>query len=67
MDCQNYTAKPKGSSHTTTHRAQKATIDQEINMLAMSKNIPFPGHNHLLTTGSDDLTLKRSQSDNLIQ
>ena len=26
-------------------------------MLATSKNVLFPGHNHLLTTGDDDLTL----------
>ena len=26
-------------------------------MLATSKNVLFPGHNHLLTTGIDDLTL----------
>ena len=26
-------------------------------MLSTSKNVLFPGHNHLLTTGADDLTL----------
>ena len=26
-------------------------------MLATSKNVLFPGHNHLLTTGADDPTL----------
>ena len=26
-------------------------------MLATSKNVLFPGHNHLLTTGTDDPTL----------
>ena len=26
-------------------------------MLVTSKNVQFPGHDHLLTTGSDDLTL----------
>ena len=26
-------------------------------MLATYKNVWFPGHNHLLTTGTDDLTL----------
>ena len=26
-------------------------------MQASSKNVLFPGHNHLLTTGTDDLTL----------
>ena len=26
-------------------------------MLATSKNVLFPGHNHLLTTSTDDFTL----------
>ena len=26
-------------------------------MLSTSKNVLFPGHNYLLTTGADDLTL----------
>ena len=26
-------------------------------MLATSKKVPFPGHNHLLTTGTDDPSL----------
>ena len=34
----------------------KATIHQVTTMLATSKNFLFPGHNHLLTTGSDDPT-----------
>ena len=29
-------------------------------MLATSKNVLFSGHNHLLTTGTDDLILLRS-------
>ena len=36
---------------------KKATIHQVPTMLATSKNVLFPGHNHLLTTGTDDLTL----------
>ena len=40
---------------TTLHKY--STIDQVTTMLATSKNIPFPGHNHLLTTGTDDQTL----------
>ena len=35
----------------------KATIHQVTTMLATSKNVLFPGHNHLLTTGTDDPTL----------
>ena len=33
---------------------KKATIHQVTTMLATSKNVLFPGHNHLLTTGADD-------------
>ena len=36
---------------------QKATIHQVTTMLAVSKNVLFPGHNHLLTTGIDDPSL----------
>ena len=36
---------------------QKPTIHQVTTMLATSKNVLFPGHSHLLTTGADDLTL----------
>ena len=41
----------------TVNTAQKATIHQVTTMLATSKNVLFPGHNHLLTTGTDDPTL----------
>ena len=44
------------SNRRTTLR-KKATIHQVTTMLATSKNILFPGHNLLLTTGTDDLTL----------
>ena len=49
--------------HQTIHECQyqalreKATIHQATTMLATSKNVLFPGHNHLLTTGTDDPTL----------
>ena len=36
---------------------KKATIHRVTIMLATSKKVLFPGHNHLLTTGTDDLTL----------
>ena len=36
---------------------KKATIHQVTTTLATSKNILFSGHNHLLTTGTDDSTL----------
>ena len=39
-----------------TFTAQKATIHQVTNMLVSPKNDLFPGHNHLLTTGTDDPT-----------
>ena len=34
--------------------AQKVTIHYVTTMLATSKNVLFPGHNHLLTTITDD-------------
>ena len=33
---------------------KKATIHQLTTMLSTSKNVQFPGHNHLLTTSADD-------------
>ena len=36
---------------------QQATIYQVTTMLATSKNVLFPGHNHLLATGADDPSL----------
>ena len=47
------------SGHTS-HRdslGKKATVHQVTTMLSTSKNVLFPGHNHLLTTGADDPTL----------
>ena len=37
--------------------SQKATIHQVTTMLAISKNVLFLGHNHVLTTGTDDPSL----------
>ena len=36
---------------------KEATIHHVTNMLAISENVLFPGPNHLLITGTDDLTL----------
>ena len=36
---------------------KKATIYQVTTMPATSKSVLFPGHNHLLTIGTDDITL----------
>ena len=45
---------------TEVNTAQKVTIDQVTTRLTTSKNVLFPGHNHLLTTGTNDLlVLKR--------
>ena len=41
---------------------KKASIDQVTTMLATSKNVPFPGHNHLLTTGTDDPSLSGTRA-----
>ena len=36
---------------------KKVTMHQLTTMLATSKNVLFPGYNHLLTTGADDPSL----------
>ena len=36
---------------------KKQTIHQITTMLATSKSVLFPGHNHMITTGTDDPTL----------
>ena len=41
---------------------KKATIHQLTTMLCTFKNVLFPGHNHLLTTGADGPTLSLSPS-----
>ena len=38
----------------------KATFHQVTTLLANSENVLFPGHNHLLTTGTDDPSLAGS-------
>ena len=43
--------------NNTRHCAKKATIHQVTIMLVTSENVLFPGNSHLLTTGTDDLTL----------
>ena len=35
---------------------KKATILQLTTMLYAYENVLYPGHNHLLTTGADDLS-----------
>ena len=42
--------------------AQKATVHQVTTMLATYKNVLFPGHSHLLTTGTDDPTRAGAQA-----
>ena len=43
--------------HGLSALRKKATIHHVTTMLATSKNVLFPSHNHLLTTGTDDPTL----------
>ena len=47
------------------YSANKATIHRLTTMLSTSKNILFPGHNYLLTTGSDDPILQLSPKHQL--
>ena len=61
----NYTQQ---SDHSITSMyCEKATIHQVTTMLATSKNVLFPGHNHLLTTGTDDPTLSLSPEGQRVQ
>ena len=39
------------------HWEKNPTIHQVTTMLSTPKNVLFPGHNHLLTNGTDDPTL----------
>ena len=39
---------------------KKATVQQITTMLSTSENVLFPGHNHMLTTGTDDLAGARA-------
>ena len=55
--CSNESITRHVKSWCLTQRKKKATIHQVTTMLSTSKNVLFPGHNHLLTTGNDDLTL----------
>ena len=50
--------------HFTTSlvTVQKATIHQITTMLATSKNVLIPAHNHLLTTDADDHLLAGAQA-----
>ena len=46
-------------SNALDHSLHKKTLSTKVTtMLGTSKNILNPGHNHLLTTGADDLTLR---------
>ena len=40
---------------------KKPTIHQVTTILATSKNVLFQGHNHLLTTGTDNCSLADAQ------
>ena len=50
-----------GFKHFSVH-CEKATIHQVTSMLATSTKVLFPGQNHLLTTGTDDLTFDNCPS-----
>ena len=43
--------------HKHISLGKKATIRQLTNMLSTSKNVLFPGHNHLLINSADDPSL----------
>ena len=43
--------------HSDASLRKKTTIHQVTAMLATFKNGLFPGHNHVITTGTDNMTL----------
>ena len=45
------------TTHYIITGQKKNTIHQLTTMLATCKNAKFPGHNHLLTTSTNDPTL----------
>ena len=53
--CANACSVYENSSPFTAQKTH--TIHQVTTMLSTSDNVLFLGHNHLLTTGADDLTL----------
>ena len=52
--------------HMQCSLCKKKNIHQVTAMLATSKNLLFPDHNHLLTTGTDDPSLRRSSKCRII-
>ena len=42
---------------SNNHCAKQNTLHQVTTMLAIAADVLFPGHNHLLTTSTDDPTL----------
>ena len=46
------------------HHCAKRSLSTATTMLATSKHVVFPGHNHLLTARTDDLTLWFNYFDN---
>ena len=55
MECASQVIRAGHWGHIAQHK--KVTIHQVTTMLSTSKNVLFPGYNHLLTIGADDLTL----------
>ena len=49
---------------TWSYTGQKAIAHQVTTTLVTSKNVLFLGHNHVLTTGTDDLSLAGAWGDN---
>ena len=49
--------KSQSVNYQTLSLGKKAVIPQPTAMVSTSKDVLFPGDNHLLTTGADDPTL----------
>ena len=64
--CTLYNQSTTARGPQSSHCAKKATIHQVTTMLTTSKNVLFPGHNHLLTTGTDKPFTRWCSDDNQI-
>ena len=61
-----YCCGKKTSANGRLNLAKKPLSTSLITMLSTSKNVLFPGHNHLLTSGADDPTLWLSSECQLV-
>ena len=67
MICSHDCRQNAGNTKQGSTLRKKATIHQLTTMLFTSKNLLFPGYNHMLTTGADDPSLWLSSKSQLVK